>query len=199
MLETGMRPEEVHRIRPENVHIPQGYLFNPYGKTKAAKRCVPLTLAAKTVLRQRMKSEGTYLFLCETDDARPIPKVNNAHDRAVRDSKLASLSPLRSQAHMGASSVDGGYRSGNAGAHGYRWFSVTLTPPRSISTKLWSASKSSLQWSEPRLKRKNLRQICPRGTFRSEAEITMCSGTLDQTAGTRYIICYTPPAGCSLS
>jgi integrase len=40
------------------------------------------------VLKKRMKSEGTYLFPCETDDARPIPKVNNAHDRAVR-SKLA--------------------------------------------------------------------------------------------------------------
>jgi integrase len=38
-----------------------------------------------------MKSEGTYLFPCETDDARPIPKVNNAHDRAMRDSKLASF------------------------------------------------------------------------------------------------------------
>jgi integrase len=83
--------EEVYRIRPENVHIPQGYLFNPYGKTKAAKRRVPLTLAAKTVLKKRMKSEGTYLFPCETDDARPIPKVNNVHDRAVRDTKLASF------------------------------------------------------------------------------------------------------------
>jgi Phage integrase family len=63
----------------------------PIWKTKAAKRRVPLTLAAKTVLGQRMKSEGTYLFPCETDDARPIPKVNNAHDRAVRDSKVASF------------------------------------------------------------------------------------------------------------
>lgn len=29
-----------------------------------------------------------YLFPCETDANRPFPKVNNAHDRAVRDSKL---------------------------------------------------------------------------------------------------------------
>jgi integrase len=83
-----MRPEEVYRIRPENVHISQGYLFNPHGKTKAAKRRVPLTLAAKAILRRRLDSEEVYLFPCETDDTRPIPKVNNAHDRAVRDSKL---------------------------------------------------------------------------------------------------------------
>jgi integrase len=36
MLETGMRPEEVYRIRVENVYPDQGYLFNPFGKTKAA-------------------------------------------------------------------------------------------------------------------------------------------------------------------
>jgi len=88
MLESGMRPEEVYRIRRENVHISQGFLFNPYGKTKAAKRRVPLTTAARAVLKQRMKSDGIYLFPCETDGDRPIPKVNNAHDRAVKDSKL---------------------------------------------------------------------------------------------------------------
>jgi len=43
MLETGMRPDEVCRIRRENVHLDQGYLFNPFGKTKAATCKVPLT------------------------------------------------------------------------------------------------------------------------------------------------------------
>jgi len=27
-----MRPDEVCRIRRENVHLDQGYLFNPFGK-----------------------------------------------------------------------------------------------------------------------------------------------------------------------
>lgn len=40
MLETGMRPEEVCRIRRENVRLDQGYLFNAFGKTKAARRKV---------------------------------------------------------------------------------------------------------------------------------------------------------------
>ena len=38
MLETGMRPEEVYRILPENVHLVKSTLFSPYGKTKAARR-----------------------------------------------------------------------------------------------------------------------------------------------------------------
>lgn len=91
MLETGMRPEEVYRIRRENVHLGQGFLVNPYGKTKAARRRVPLTASARRVLVARMSGEGVYLFPCETDNTRPVPKVNNAHDRAVRDSGVTAF------------------------------------------------------------------------------------------------------------
>jgi integrase len=90
MLETGMRPEEVYRIQPENVNLAGGFLFNPFGKTKAARRRVPLNNAARNVLTRRMAGlETPFLFPCETDPVRPVPKVNNAHDRAVRDSKVA--------------------------------------------------------------------------------------------------------------
>lgn len=94
MLETGMRPEEVYRIQPENVNLAGGFLFNPFGKTKAARRRVPLNAAARNVLTQRMAGLKTpFLFPCEkrrqTEADRPVPKMNNAHDRAVRDSKVA--------------------------------------------------------------------------------------------------------------
>jgi integrase len=90
MLETGMRPEEVYRIQPENVTLKGAHLFNPYGKTKAAKRRVPLNSAARAVLGRRMENiETPFVFPCETDDQRPVPKVNNAHDRAVKASGVA--------------------------------------------------------------------------------------------------------------
>lgn len=90
MLETGMRPEEVYRILPENVNLTGGWIFNPYGKTKAARRRVPLNTAAKHVLMRRLNDLKTpYIFPCETDDKRPVPKVNNAHDRAVKASGVA--------------------------------------------------------------------------------------------------------------
>jgi integrase len=41
MLETGMRLEEVYRIRRENVQLAKGFLVNPYRKRKAARRRVP--------------------------------------------------------------------------------------------------------------------------------------------------------------
>ena len=37
MLEIRMRPDEVCRIYRENVHLEQGYVFNPFGKTKAVR------------------------------------------------------------------------------------------------------------------------------------------------------------------
>jgi integrase len=97
MLQTGMRPEEVYRIQPQNVHLPKSYLLNPFGKTKAAKRRITLTASARDVLKRRMVDCGAYLFPCETDDKRPVPKVNNAHDRAIRDSGIrpARLYDLR--------------------------------------------------------------------------------------------------------
>lgn len=96
MLETGMRPEEVYRIRRGNVFLEQGYLFNPYGKTKAAKRKIPLSDRAATILSQRReKAKGDYLFPgriprgMNPEDAGPIVKVNNAHTAAVKRCKVA--------------------------------------------------------------------------------------------------------------
>lgn len=91
MLETGMRPEEVYTIRPENVDLERRTIQVPQGKTKAARRLLTLT-SAVAVLKRRMNGlESPYVFPCETDSKRPIPKVNNAHDRAVKDSKIVPL------------------------------------------------------------------------------------------------------------
>jgi integrase len=98
MLETGMRPEEVYRIRRENVHVEQGYLFNPYGKTKAARRKVPLSEPALAILAKRINSpkvKSAFLFPgrvregIKPEDAGPIVKVNAAHTAALKRCKAA--------------------------------------------------------------------------------------------------------------
>jgi integrase len=90
MLETGMRPEEVYRIERENVHLSEGHIFNPYGKTKAAKRRINLTTAAAEVFRRRSnEATGRCLFPHEKNANRPMLKVNNAHDGALKRSKVA--------------------------------------------------------------------------------------------------------------
>lgn len=90
MLETGMRPEEVYTIRPENVDLVKGNIQVPGGKTAAARRMLRLTSVATAILTRLVgAADGQFLFPCEIDPARPIPKVNNAHDRAVKASRVA--------------------------------------------------------------------------------------------------------------
>jgi integrase len=90
MLETGMRPEEVYRIRAEHVDLNKNNLFNPYGKTKAAKRHIHLTAKAKSVLEWRMGTrQGRYLFAHSADPNKPAPKMTSAHRRAVMVSGIA--------------------------------------------------------------------------------------------------------------
>jgi integrase len=92
ILDTGMRPEEVYSLRPENVDLVRKVVQVPRGKTAAARRVLTLTSAAADVLQRRMFGIKTpYIFPCDTDSSRPIPKVNNAHDRAVRESGIAPL------------------------------------------------------------------------------------------------------------
>jgi integrase len=96
ILETGMRPEEVYTIERDNVDLGRNFLRIARGKTPVARRRIELTAEAQRILRERLKAvKGRYAFPCEVKDEsseeRPIPKVNNAHDRAVRDSKVAAF------------------------------------------------------------------------------------------------------------
>jgi integrase len=91
MLETGMRPEEVYRIRKENVYEEQRYLFNPFGKTKA-KRKIPLTAAALAIIKRRLnEATGLYLFPHRSEKDKPMLKVNNAHTTALKNSKVKTF------------------------------------------------------------------------------------------------------------
>jgi integrase len=92
MLETGMRPEEVCRIRCEHLNLEHGYLFNPCGKTKAAKRKVPLSDRAAAVLSKRLADvKGEYLFPGRGVGDTPIVKVNNAHTATLRRSGVRTF------------------------------------------------------------------------------------------------------------
>jgi len=96
MLETGARPEEICRLTRESINLEQGYLSIPFGKTKAARRKIPLTARASAVLEKRIaEAEGDYLFSGGrggSDSSKPIVKLNNAHRGAV---KRAGLKPFR--------------------------------------------------------------------------------------------------------
>ena len=92
MLDTGMRPEEVFRIRIENVDFEQKTIFNPFGKTKAARRTIPMTDDLASLLKLRIKNlegKGTpFVFPSPHDCQRPIGSVKKAHRLAAANAGI---------------------------------------------------------------------------------------------------------------
>ncbi len=92
MLDTGMRPEEVFRIRGENIDFKQRTIFNPFGKTKAARRTIPMTDDALSLLRGRVKEAtelGTpFVFPSPYNIEKPVASVKKAHKAAAERAKI---------------------------------------------------------------------------------------------------------------
>jgi integrase len=87
MLDTGMRPEEVFRIRVENLDFKQKTIFNPFGKTKAARRTIPMTDDVSCLFKARVKNlheKGTpFIFPSPYNLQKPIGSVKKAHRLAA--------------------------------------------------------------------------------------------------------------------
>jgi integrase len=93
ILHTGMRPEEVFRIEVSNVNLRFKTIFNPWGKTKAAKRSVPLDEEALAILKHRVeiaeRARSRYVFWSPKgpgrpeNKERPIGSIRKAHDAAI--------------------------------------------------------------------------------------------------------------------
>ncbi len=96
MLETGMRPEEVFRTRSENIDFKQKTIFNPFGKTNAARRIIPMTDDVLFVLKAWVKVAtelGTpFVFTSPRNIQRPIGSVKKAHKAAAQRANIRVIS-----------------------------------------------------------------------------------------------------------
>lgn len=92
MLECGCRPNEIYSLRKQDINLEEEFLFIPVGKTKAARRRIPLTSKAKNILKLRIKNaKGDYLFSGGRggyDTEKPIVKLNNAHYGTLERAKI---------------------------------------------------------------------------------------------------------------
>ncbi|KAA6459683.1 phage integrase family protein [Acidobacteria bacterium AB60] len=62
MLDCGMRPEEVLRMRWEDVHWERDQYFNPYGKTAESRRFVPMPDRMRDLLLNRKDNGSAWVF-----------------------------------------------------------------------------------------------------------------------------------------
>lgn len=104
MLETGMRPEEVFRIETANVDLVQRTIFNPFGKTAAARRKLTMTEEVWSIMKRRTAaSMSPYVFPSPDNLERPIASVRKGHDGAVRRAKVKPAFRLYDLRHTYAS------------------------------------------------------------------------------------------------
>lgn len=96
LVDSGLRPEECLRLRWENVFFDRGrygLLFNPYGKTKAARRVVPMSPRLSEILERKWsaaaKPEDGWVFVADTKSGHAEPStVKKQHRNAVRASRV---------------------------------------------------------------------------------------------------------------
>ena len=99
LFDTGMRPEECHSLRWENVTWDggrNGVLLIAKGKTKAARRVLPLSPRVRMVLENRWKAAGKpgdgWVWPAETKDGHiNHDSLKLQHKKAL---KLAKLRPF---------------------------------------------------------------------------------------------------------
>jgi integrase len=85
ILDTGLRSDEVFRIRVENLDFSAHTIFNPFGKTKAARRKVTMTADVMELLKARARAaKGSFIFPSKSGLERHIGSVRKAHDAAVK-------------------------------------------------------------------------------------------------------------------
>ena len=73
MRDMGLRPDEVFRMRWEHVHWEKRLYFNPHGKSRKARRWIPLSQRAIEALKNRLHKQTTTTTRCGTLPAKPEP------------------------------------------------------------------------------------------------------------------------------
>ncbi len=81
-----MRPAEVLSLKTEDMHLVERYVFVPKGKTRAARRSLPLTEPAFRVLSRRMR--GEWCFPSLRSESGHVVNIRKLHQQACRKAEL---------------------------------------------------------------------------------------------------------------
>jgi integrase len=88
-LHTGMRQEEIFKLKKENVKLKENYILVTDTKTHK-NRNVPINDTLKSIFKKLMRGDSEHVFTNEKD--RPLTVLTNAFWRAVSDAGLIKWS-----------------------------------------------------------------------------------------------------------
>jgi integrase len=84
ILLQGLRPDEVFRLRAQDVDLERGLLHVRTGKTKSAKRTLRLGAESKSILGARLaRVKGSWLFPSPVYDGQPRARMDHAHGEVL--------------------------------------------------------------------------------------------------------------------
>jgi integrase len=89
MLLTGARPDELLSLPRSGVDLRQRTMTIAGGKTRAARRTLPLVDEAVSILRRRAIRPGAWIFPSDRAPGQHLTKLNNQHDEVCRLAKVS--------------------------------------------------------------------------------------------------------------
>jgi integrase len=89
ILLTGCRPEEAVALRQDDVDLKGGVIHIRGGKSRAARRSLPLVDEALWILRRRLGKKSVWVFPSPVKAGAHITKLNKQHDLACLDAQLS--------------------------------------------------------------------------------------------------------------
>lgn len=89
ILLTGCRPEEVVALRQEDVDLKGGMIHIRGGKSRAARRSLPLVDEAQWILRRKLATKNVWVFPSPVKAGTHITKLNNQHDLACIEAQVS--------------------------------------------------------------------------------------------------------------
>jgi len=163
-LDTGMRPEEILRIRWEYVRFQPagdamyGYIHNPRGKTARAKRNLPMTKRVQAIMERRHveadKPVAGYVFPRNDSGKEHVPydTINSQHDVTVSALKTVKRFRLYDLRHSFLT------RLGEAGAHAFAIQKVAGHSTITISQRYVHPTEERIEDAFSRLERYNAKK-----------------------------------------
>jgi site-specific recombinase XerD len=91
MLNQGCRPEELRELQQGSIGLAHGFMTIEKGKSKAARRTLPVTMASRHVLACRLATPGLWVFPSQKFPARHIGQAQRLFESVIKTAGLTMV------------------------------------------------------------------------------------------------------------
>lgn len=89
MIQQGCRPEELRELERDAVDLEAGAFEIRRGKSRAARRTLPMTAESREILARRLQTPGQWVFPSRRNPSRHIGNAQRPHKTILKETGLA--------------------------------------------------------------------------------------------------------------